>query len=110
MDTINIIYRGKQEEGEELARNHQDEAWLWRMGGLRCDGTAEPVSRDQILGRRRRQGKNISPVQSTTSKIGNDTWLMSDLLFHVMTNNTSKGTFSNSREKSGKFYGNLIGS
>ena len=41
------------------------------MSRLTRDGTAEPVSRDQILRRERGQGKNIFPVQLTTSRIGN---------------------------------------
>ena len=36
-----------------------DSAWAWRMSGLTRDGTAEPVSRDQILRRERGQGKFI---------------------------------------------------
>ena len=32
-------------------------AWVWRMSRLTQDGTAEPVSWDQILGRQRGQGK-----------------------------------------------------
>ena len=42
------------------------------------DGTAEPVSRDQILKRERGQGNTvfIFPVQLTTSRIGNLTWLI----------------------------------
>ena len=45
------------------------------------DGSAEPVSRAQIILRRKRgQGKLISPVQMTTVKIGNHTRSMSSLL------------------------------
>ena len=40
------------------------------------NGTAEPVSRDQILRRERGQGKLIFPVQLTTSRISNLTWLI----------------------------------
>ena len=45
------------------------------MGGLaREDGTAEPLSRDQLIRRGRRQGKRICfPVQLPTSRIGNQT-------------------------------------
>ena len=39
------------------------------MSRLTRDGTAEPVSRDQILRRERGQGKIIFPVQLTTSRI-----------------------------------------
>ena len=35
------------------------------------DGTAEPVSRDQILRRERVRENTIFPVQLTTSRIGN---------------------------------------
>ena len=45
---------------------------------LTRDGTAEPVSRDQIIRRELGQGKNnsIFPVQLTTSRIGNVTRLI----------------------------------
>ena len=56
---------------------------------LTRDGTAEPVSRDQILRRERGQGNVdfpllIFPVQRTTSRIGNPNLL----LLHVMTIHT----------------------
>ena len=41
------------------------------MSRLTRDGTAEPISRDQILRHARGQGNIISPVQLTTSRIGN---------------------------------------
>ena len=41
------------------------------MTGLARDGTAEPVSRDQILKHEQGQGKNILCVQVTTNRIGN---------------------------------------
>ena len=50
------------------------------MSGLTRDGTAEPVSRDEILRRERGQGKNIFPVQLTTSIVGNLTRLIHSLL------------------------------
>ena len=45
------------------------------MSRLARDGTAEPVSRDQILGRKRGQEKISFPVELTTSRIGNLTRL-----------------------------------
>ena len=51
---------------------------------LTRDGTAEPISRDQILRHARGQGNIIFPVQLTTSRIGNLTRLIHTLL-HVMT-------------------------
>ena len=47
------------------------------MSRLTRDGTAEPVSRDQIL-RREQRGQEILifPVQLTTSRIGNFTRLI----------------------------------
>ena len=51
---------------------------------LTQDGTAEPVSRDQILRHVRGQGNIIFPVQLTTSRIGNLTRLIHTLLY-VMT-------------------------
>ena len=41
------------------------------MSRLTRDGTAGPVSRDQILRRERRQGNFHLPLQLTTSRIGN---------------------------------------
>ena len=46
------------------------------MRRLTRDGTAEPVSRDQILRREREREIFIFPVQLTTSRIGNLTWLI----------------------------------
>ena len=40
------------------------------MSRLTRDGTAEPISRDQILRHARGQGNIIFPVQLTTSRIG----------------------------------------
>ena len=57
------------------------------MSRLTRDGTAEPVSRDQILRHARVQGKIIFPVQLTTSRIGNLTRLIHTLLY-VMTIHT----------------------
>ena len=42
------------------------------MSRLTRDGTAEPVSRDQILRHARGQGNIIFPVQLTTSRIDNN--------------------------------------
>ena len=57
------------------------------MSRLTRDGTAEPVSRDQILRHARGQGMFIFPVQLTTSRIGNLTRLIHTLLY-VMTIHT----------------------
>ena len=46
------------------------------MSGLTRDGTAELVSRDEILRRERGQGKSHFPVQLTTSRISNLTRLI----------------------------------
>ena len=46
---------------------------------LTRDGTAEPVSRDQIFRHARGQGNIIFPVQLTTSRIGNLTRLIHTL-------------------------------
>ena len=50
---------------------------------LTRDGTAEPVSRDQILRHARGQGNIIFPVQLTTSRIGNLTRLIHTLLYVI---------------------------
>ena len=57
------------------------------MSRLTRDGTAEPVSRDQILRHARGQGNTNFPVQLTTSRIGNLTRLIHTLLY-VMTIHT----------------------
>ena len=57
------------------------------MSRLTRDGTAEPVSRDQILRHARGQGNIIFSVQLTTSRIGNLTRLTHTLLY-VMTIHT----------------------
>ena len=57
------------------------------MSRLTRDGTAEPVSRDQILRHVRGQGNITFPVQLTTSRIGNLTRLIHTLLY-VMTIHT----------------------
>ena len=52
------------------------------MSRVTRDGTAEPVSRDQILRHARGQGNFfIFPVQLTTSRIGNVTRLTHTLLY-----------------------------
>ena len=67
------------------------------MRRLTRDGTAEPVSRDQILRHARGQGDIIFPVQLTTSRIGNLTRLIHTLLY-VMTIHT----YIHTGEKTGK--------
>ena len=59
------------------------------MSRLTRDGTAEPVSLDQILRHARGQGNIIFPVQLTTGRIGNLTRLIHTLLY-VMTIHTCK--------------------
>ena len=49
------------------------------MSRLTRDGTAESVSRDQVLRRERGQGIFIFPVQLTTCRIGNLTRLIHTL-------------------------------
>ena len=62
------------------------------MSRLTRDGTAEPVSRDQILRHARGQGNIIFPVQLTTSRVGNLTRLIHTLLY-VMTIHTYIHTY-----------------
>ena len=49
------------------------------MSRLTRDGKAEPVSRDQILRHYGDGGIFIFPVQLTTSRIGNLSWLINTL-------------------------------
>ena len=59
------------------------------MSRLTRDGTAEPVSRDQILRHARGQENIMFPVQLTTSRIGNLTRLIhTGTLLYVMTIHT----------------------
>ena len=60
------------------------------MSKLTRDRTAEPVSRDQLLGANADREMFISPVQLTPSRIGNLTRLIHTLAICVMTINTSK--------------------
>ena len=62
------------------------------MSRLTRDGTAEPVSRDQILRHVRGQGNIHFPVQLTTSRIGNLTRSIHTLLY-VMTIHTYIHTY-----------------
>ena len=57
------------------------------MSRLTRDGTAEPVSREQILRHVREQGNIIFPIQLTTSRIGDLTRLIHTMLY-VMTIHT----------------------
>ena len=50
------------------------------MSRVTRDGTAEPVARDQIFRRERRQGSSFFLVQLTTSRIGNHTRLIHSIL------------------------------
>ena len=52
--------RRRWEEGEESVSKHRMSAWVWRRNELSLNGTAHPVSRDQILNRERGQGKFIN--------------------------------------------------
>ena len=67
------------------------------------DGTAEPVSRDQILRHARGQGNIIFPVQLTTSRIGNLTRLIHTLLY-VMTIHTYIHTVDPKLSASGNLF------
>ena len=61
------------------------------MSRLTRDGTAEPVSRDQILRRERGQVNVFFPVQLITSRIGNHTRLIVTLAIcddHTYMHNT----------------------
>ena len=74
------------EFGRNPVSKHQIQPGM-EMSRLTRDGTAEPVSRDQILRHARGQGNIIFPVQLTTSRIGNLTRLIHTLLY-VMTIHT----------------------
>ena len=67
------------------------------MSRLTRDGTAEPVSRDQILRHARGQGNIIFSVQLNTSRIGNLTRLIHTLLY-VMTIHTYIHTYIDSHK------------
>ena len=54
--------------------------YIWRMGRLTRDRTAEPVLRDQISGANGDREICIFPVTLTTSRVGNLTQLIHTLL------------------------------
>ena len=58
---------------------------MWRMSRLTRDGTAEPVSRDQILRRERGREMFIFPVQLTASRTNGSLTRLIHTLVHVMT-------------------------
>ena len=64
----------------EIRRNpvskHQIHRLSMEMSRLTRDGTAEPVSRDQVVMRECEQGN----IQLTTSRVGNQTRLIHTLL------------------------------
>ena len=68
---------------------------------LTRDGTAEPVSRGQILRHARGQGNIIFPVQLTTSRIGNLTRLIHTLLY-VMAIHTYIHTYHITKARNAK--------
>ena len=51
---------GIYERSPRVSNNQSDSARAWRMSRLTRDGTAEPISRDQIFRRERGQGKSFS--------------------------------------------------
>ena len=72
------------ELGRDPVSKHQIQPEYGDESRLTRDGTAEPVSQDQIP---RGQGISIFPVQLTTSRIGNLNRLIHTLLY-VMTIHT----------------------
>ena len=64
------------------------------MSKLTQDGTAELVSRDQILRRKRRQGNIHFAVQLITSRIGNLTRLILLLLYGMTIPHIIRGSLS----------------
>ena len=69
------------ELGENPVIKHQIQPEYGDEQALTRDGTAEPISGDQILRHARGQGNVIFPVQLTTSRIGNFTRLIHTLLY-----------------------------
>ena len=77
--------RRKREESHEQAT---DSAWVWRMSRLTRDETAEPVSSEQTLRRKRGQDVKYFPFQLTTGRIDNFvTRLIQILLYLVVSDN-----------------------
>ena len=67
--------------GSGVSQVVPDSAWGWRMSGLTRDGIAEPNSRKTKLSGTNGDRENpIFLVQLTTSRIGNHTRLMPNLL------------------------------
>ena len=82
---INRRRRGTWEESVITQVSTRFSLSNMEMTRLTRDGTAEPVSRDQILRHARGQGDIIFPVQLTPSRIGNLIRLIHTLLCVVMT-------------------------
>ena len=76
------------------------------MSRLTWDGTAKPVSRDQIIRRERGQGNTIFAGWLTASRIGNHTRLIRTLLFHYTSYFVTVG-LSNTVQL--RLYGNYSG-
>ena len=88
MDAAAELERNPVSNKHQIQPEYGDkQADAGRDGRLTRDGTAEPVSRDQILGHARGQGNIIFPIQLTTSRMDNLTRLIHTLLY-VMTINT----------------------
>ena len=57
--SISVVESGREERSPRVSTRLS--LGRWRMSALAWDGTAETVSRDQILGRERGQGKQYFP-------------------------------------------------
>ena len=81
MDGVDKHRPGKWEEGNEPMSKHQIQALVWKMTGLTRDGITvdEPFSQDHFMDSERGQ-EMMSPVQLTSSRIGNHTCSVARLL------------------------------
>ena len=67
---------------------HQpDSVKVRKVGGLKRDETAEPVSRGRSFRRERGQGKFVFPVLLTTRKISKYTRLVSKMIYIAANSN-----------------------
>ena len=83
---INKQMDAAAEIGRNPVRKHQIQSeYVWRMSRLTRSGTAELVSRDKLSGGDEDMETSISPVQQTTSRFGNLTRLIHNLLNVLIT-------------------------
>ena len=79
---------GRRREKRKSREEAPDSVWVWRMGGLLQDETAEPVPRDQIRRRVETRGcprvglATIYVQAQSAERYTHDIWCMDNLAVH----------------------------